>query len=181
MDISRRRLMVTVFIASSLIMMLQCCDAVRHNVGGTKNDGWIPNKMNYTSDWAAHEQFYVGDWLYWGYYEPRINRQLYSVFEVNKMDYDSCSTDHPLYNISRGGGRDVYQLNQSRPYYFISGGGFCWQGMKLTVFVQELPPAPAAAPSTGSYAAPSTGSSASLSASLSGIFSIFATAAALVV
>ncbi|KAI3880365.1 hypothetical protein MKW92_038678 [Papaver armeniacum] len=89
--------------------------------------GWALNKMNYT------------DWANWGYDEPRINRQLYSVFEVNKTDYESCSTDHPLYNISKEGGRDVYQVNHSRPYYFISGGGFCWQGMKLTVVVHELP------------------------------------------
>ncbi|MCL7038514.1 hypothetical protein MKW94_013994, partial [Papaver nudicaule] len=105
----------------------------------------------------------------WAYDEPRINRQLLSVFEVNKTDYDSCSTDHPLYNISRGGGRDVFKLKHSRPYYF-SGGSFCWQSMKLTVFVQERPPPPAEAPSTVS--------SASLSASLPGVFAIVAVASA---
>ncbi|MCL7030582.1 hypothetical protein MKW94_011657 [Papaver nudicaule] len=172
MEISlRRRLMFAVLIVSSLFMIIQSCDAVRHNVGGVKNGGWIPNTMNYTSDWAAHEQFYVGD--YWGFYEPRPNRQLYTVFEVNKTDYDSCSIDHFLYNISRGGGRDVYQLNHSRPYYFISGGGYCWQGLKLAVSVQELPPAPAEAPKAAS--------SASLSASLPGMFTIVAAAAAALV
>ncbi|MCL7038822.1 hypothetical protein MKW94_004490 [Papaver nudicaule] len=130
MESLTRRLMVTVLIAALLMPL-------KHLVGGTEYNGWAPNKTNYTSDWAAHQQFHVGDWLYWGYDEPRINRQLFSVFEVNKTDYDSCSTDHPLYNISRGGGRDVFKLKQSRPYYFISGGGFCWKGMKLTVFVDR--------------------------------------------
>ncbi|KAI3943659.1 hypothetical protein MKW92_017950 [Papaver armeniacum] len=171
MESFMRRLAITTVITVSLLMIH--CDALKHDVGGTKYSGWAPNKMNYTSDWASHEQFYVGDWLYWGYDEPRINRQLYSVFEVNKTDYESCSTDHPLYNISKGGGRDVYQLNHSRPYYFISGGGFCWQGMKLTVVVHDqLPPAPTEAPSSSG--------STSLSASLPGIFAI-AAATALVV
>ncbi|KAI3960589.1 hypothetical protein MKX01_003763 [Papaver californicum] len=167
MESLMRRLAITTVVTVSLLMIN--CDAVKHDVGGTKYSGWAPNKMNYTSDWASHERFYVGDWLYWGFDEPRINRQLYSVFEVNKADYESCSTDHPLYNISRGGGRDVYQLNHPRPYYFISGGGFCWQGMKLTVLVQELPPAPTEAPSTSGLT--------SLSANFPGIFATVAAAA----
>ncbi|KAI3913950.1 hypothetical protein MKW98_010762 [Papaver atlanticum] len=167
MESLMRRLAITTVVTVSLLMIH--CDALKHDVGGTKYSGWAPNKMNYTSDWASHEQFYVGDWLYWGFDEPRINRQLYSVFEVNKTDYESCSTDHPLYNISKGGGRDVYQLNHARPYYFISGGGFCWQGMKLTLVVQELPPAPTEAPSSSG--------STYLSASLPGIFAIAAATA----
>ncbi|KAI3842440.1 hypothetical protein MKX03_035047 [Papaver bracteatum] len=149
MEILIKRLVIITMVVTVSLLMIRC-DAKRHTVGGTEYNGWAPNKMNYTSDWASHEQFYVGDWLYWGFDDPRTNRQLFSVFEVNKTDYESCSTDHALYNISLGGGRDVYQLNYSRPYYFISGGGFCWQGMKLTVFVKELPPAPAEAPSNGS-------------------------------
>ncbi|PQP97635.1 lamin-like protein [Prunus yedoensis var. nudiflora] len=54
-------------------------------------------------------------------------------------------------NITRGG-RDVYQLTEDRPYYFLSGGGYCFHGMRLALVAlqdqQQLPPAPAHAPST---------------------------------
>ncbi|KAJ0099842.1 hypothetical protein Patl1_21842 [Pistacia atlantica] len=39
-------------------------------------------------------------------------------------------------NITKGG-RDVYQLLEPRPYYFLSGRGFCWGGMKLVIMVQN--------------------------------------------
>ncbi|KAI3870894.1 hypothetical protein MKW92_022261 [Papaver armeniacum] len=53
----------------------------------------------------------------WGYDEPRINRQLLT------NDEDAMST----------------KLIIQDPI-ISSSGGFCWQGMKLTVVVHELPP-----------------------------------------
>ncbi|XWS53248.1 hypothetical protein CRYUN_Cryun11dG0141400 [Craigia yunnanensis] len=54
---------------------------VLHRVGGGRFI-WKPN-VNFT-DWAIHEQFYVGDWLYFGF-----NKQLYTILQVNKTSYDS--------------------------------------------------------------------------------------------
>ncbi|XP_073057789.1 uncharacterized protein [Primulina eburnea] len=51
-----------------------------------------------------------------------------------------------LRNWTTGAGRDVVPLNVTRTYYFISGKGFCFSGMKLAVNVED-PPVPAPAPS----------------------------------
>ncbi|KAI3932609.1 hypothetical protein MKW98_012580 [Papaver atlanticum] len=142
---------LVIIIMATVLLMIQC-DATLHTVGGTRNNGWRPNFMNYTSDWASHEEFYVGDWLYWGFSLPKINRDLYSVYEVNKTDYESCgSSRHVIAKVSRGAGRDVWELKEPRPYYFISGGGYCRQGMKLAVFVKELPPPPPPAPAKAAW------------------------------
>ncbi|KAF5725383.1 lamin-like protein [Tripterygium wilfordii] len=75
------------------------------------------------------------------------DRNQMDVLEVNKTDYDACNADHPLHNYTTGAGRDVVHLNVTRHYYFISGKGFCFSGMKLAIRVQNLPPPPTAAPS----------------------------------
>jgi len=45
------------------------------------------------------------------------------------------------------GGRDVVQMTEARTYYYLSGGGYCFHGMKVAVNVQQLP-AMAPAPSS---------------------------------
>lgn len=74
------------------------------------------------------------------------NRYQQNVLEVNQTDYLSCNSDHFLHNWTRGAGRDVVPLNETRSYYFISGNGFCFGGMKLAVDVQNPPPPPSASP-----------------------------------
>ncbi|OIW06525.1 hypothetical protein TanjilG_29946 [Lupinus angustifolius] len=69
-----------------------------------------------------------------------------NVLEVNKTNYESCNSDHPLHNWTTGAGRDVVPLNVTRNYYFISGKGFCYGGMKIAIHVQNLPPPPKPAP-----------------------------------
>lgn len=69
-----------------------------------------------------------------------------NVLEVNKTDYESCNSDHPLHSWTTGAGRDVVPLNVTRDYYFISGKGFCYGGMKLAVHVENPPPPPVASP-----------------------------------
>uniref|UniRef100_A0A7N0VMI3 Phytocyanin domain-containing protein n=1 Tax=Kalanchoe fedtschenkoi TaxID=63787 RepID=A0A7N0VMI3_KALFE len=63
----------------------------------------------------------------------------YSVLEVNQTSYENCVEADFITNITRGG-RDVFQLNNSRPYYFISGYGQCWGGVKLAINVEDIPP-----------------------------------------
>ncbi|KAK4749210.1 hypothetical protein SAY87_026659 [Trapa incisa] len=128
--------MAVVLLGLALAVMLPEAGATRWTVGANK--GWSPN-FNYTI-WAQDKHFYNGDWLFFVYDRNQMN-----VLEVNSTDYESCNSDHPLHNWTRGAGRDVVPLNVTRKYYFISGKGFCFSGMKLAVKVENLPP-PTAAP-----------------------------------
>ncbi|KAE8734435.1 hypothetical protein F3Y22_tig00000764pilonHSYRG00036 [Hibiscus syriacus] len=125
-------------------------EPVLHRVGGGRFS-WKPN-VNFT-DWAIHEQFFVGDWLYFGF-----NKQLYSVLQVSQTSYDNCIEQDSIKNITKGG-RDVFNLTEAKPYYFISGGGYCSKGgMKVAIIVQYYISAPSPLTS-GSF--PITVSSAS--------------------
>lgn len=74
-------------------------------------------------------------------------RHIYNVLEVNKTSYENCIDTDPIKNVSRGGGRDVFQLQEEKTYYFLSGGGFCWHGMKVAIDVTEyVAPAPEPTP-----------------------------------
>ena len=61
---------------------------------------------------------------------------------MNKTNYEACNDKDFISNITKGG-RDVVQLKEARPYYFLSSGGYCWSGMKLAIIVQETTPSPA--------------------------------------
>lgn len=78
------------------------------------------------------------------------------VLEVNKTDYEKCNSDHPLRNWTRGAGRDVVPLNETRHYYIISGKGFCYGGLKLAIRVENPPPPPSASPIKDKSSAPRT-------------------------
>ncbi|XVF05657.1 hypothetical protein REPUB_Repub05bG0191500 [Reevesia pubescens] len=124
--LARLLLMVTVLNAESR-------QPVLHRVGGGRFT-WRPH-VNFT-DWAIHEQFYVGDWLYFGF-----NKQLYNVLQVNKTSYDNCIDENFIKNITKGG-RDVFNLTEAKPYYFLSGRGYCFKGLKVAIIVQDFPPFP---------------------------------------
>ncbi|CAN6839922.1 unnamed protein product [Brassica oleracea] len=66
----------------------------------------------------------------------------HNILQVNKSSCEQCINIDFISNVTRGG-RDVFQLFQPKPYYFICGRGYCHQGMKLTVNVLPKP-----APST---------------------------------
>ncbi|KAK4275830.1 hypothetical protein QN277_018849 [Acacia crassicarpa] len=125
-------------------MTIKMAEAEVHYVGGGK-DNWAPN-VNF-SEWSIHEHFYVGDWLYFGY-----DKNTYNVLEVNKTSYEKCIETDFISNITRGG-RDVFELTEPRLYYFLSGRGFCWQGMKVAIKVVNAsrpspsPPSPKSAAS----------------------------------
>ncbi|XP_015879799.3 early nodulin-like protein 17 [Ziziphus jujuba] len=140
------RLGMVVFIfAVVMMMMIPEASATRWTVGGNK--GWTSN-VNYTI-WARDIHFYNGDWLFFVY-----DRNQMDVLEVNKTNYESCNADHPLHNWTTGAGRDVVPLNVTRHYYFISGKGFCYGGMKLAVRVENLPPPPSSQPINEKSSAP---------------------------
>ncbi|AEE83198.1 blue copper-binding protein, 15K (lamin) [Arabidopsis thaliana] len=96
---------------------------------------WNPN-INYTL-WAQGKHFYVGDWLYFVFYRDQHN-----ILEVNKADYEKCISNRPIRNYTRGAGRDIVPLYETRRYYLLDGRGGCVQGMKLDVLVETPPPPP---------------------------------------
>lgn len=81
-----------------------------------------------------------------------------NVLEVNKTNYENCISDNPLHNWTTGAGRDVVPLNVTKTYYFISGKGFCFGGMKVAIPVEKAPPPPSSAPvkNGGPPSSPST-------------------------
>ncbi|XP_055805851.1 lamin-like protein [Solanum dulcamara] len=128
-----------------LLGLMKCSASRLDKVGGKY--GWDQN-VNYT-DWAAHQHFYVRDWLYFVF-----DKHYYSVLEVNQTNYEQCIDRDFITNITRGG-RDVFLLTQARPYYFISSGGYCFHGMKLAINVEEpLPASPAPSSSDKINASP---------------------------
>ncbi|KAJ0041894.1 hypothetical protein Pint_19153 [Pistacia integerrima] len=128
---------VALVLVWAMVVMVPEVAATRWTVGA--NQGWT-NNVNYTI-WAQDKHFINGDWLFFVYDRNQMN-----VLEVNKTDYESCNSDHPLHNWTTGAGRDVVPLNVTRNYYFISGKGFCYGGMKLAVHVENPPPPPTASP-----------------------------------
>ncbi|KAL1538744.1 lamin-like protein [Salvia divinorum] len=127
-------------VAAGAMLACACGDLIK--VGG--KSGWKPN-VNYTH-WAAHRRFHVGDWLYFVF-----DKHYYSVLEVKEENYERCDDGEFVTNVTRGG-RDVYNLTEARSYYFISSGGYCYHGMKLSVHVRRSLSSPLAAPDTKSAA-----------------------------
>uniref|UniRef100_A0A7N0SYV9 Phytocyanin domain-containing protein n=1 Tax=Kalanchoe fedtschenkoi TaxID=63787 RepID=A0A7N0SYV9_KALFE len=130
----KRGSLLLAVVVLALMTLMMVASATKITVGG--NQGWSPN-VNYTL-WAQDKHFYYDDWLFFVY-----DRNQQNVLEVNKTDYESCNSDHPLHNYTTGAGRDVVHLNVTRDYYFISGKGFCYSGMKLGIHVEKIPPPPA--------------------------------------
>ncbi|KAM0010440.1 putative Phytocyanin domain, cupredoxin [Helianthus debilis subsp. tardiflorus] len=136
-------LWLKIVVMAAMLTCAVCRDPVRHLVGG--NDRWKPN-VNYT-DWSLQQVFYVGDWLYFVY-----DKYLFNVLEVNETSYENCSDQGFIFNITRGAGRDVFELTQPKRYYFLSSGGYCYNGMKVAIDVVEFVPAPLPSPpKSGSY------------------------------
>ncbi|XVF58344.1 hypothetical protein PTKIN_Ptkin07bG0058700 [Pterospermum kingtungense] len=121
-----------------MILVLEFAMAKLHRVGDKL--GWNPN-VNY-SEWSNHHQFYVGDWLLFNF-----DKHYFNVLEVNKTSYENCNDQGFIKNITRGG-RDVIELTEARPYYFLSSGGYCFHGMKVAVNI-DIPQAPAPVPLPG--------------------------------
>ncbi|KAH8520605.1 hypothetical protein H0E87_001884 [Populus deltoides] len=132
------RKMLVVLIA--MVVTVRMVNASLVYVGGGK-ETWRSN-VNF-SEWSARQNIYVGDWLYFGF-----DKKLYNVLEVNKTGYEGCHDVGFIKNITRGG-RDVFQVNEAKTYYFINGGGSCFGGMKVAINVENPQPAPSPSQLTG--------------------------------
>ncbi|OMO79375.1 Cupredoxin [Corchorus capsularis] len=73
-----------------------------------------------------------------------FDKHYFNVLEVNQTSYETCNDQTFVRNITRGG-RDVVELTEARPYFFLSSGGYCFHGMKVAINV-EIHQAPAPAP-----------------------------------
>ncbi|WJX64440.1 hypothetical protein P8452_49221 [Trifolium repens] len=119
-------------------MMWNMAKSEEHFVGGN-NHSWVVGN-NFTN-WSLNQHFHLNDWLFFGY-----DRRYFSVLEVNKTSYENCIDTGFIKNITGGAGRDVFQLTEEKTYYFINAGGYCWQGMKVAIDVNDYAPAPAPTP-----------------------------------
>ncbi|KAJ8750030.1 hypothetical protein K2173_013945 [Erythroxylum novogranatense] len=132
----RKGVVVLVTVIVVIMAMVNVSESTLHKVGSAR--GWIPG-FNYI-EWSSGEHFYVGDWLLFVF-----DKHMYNVLEVNETSYTNCNDQNFIANITRGG-RDVTQLTEARPYYFLSSGGYCWNGMKVALNVEEVPVTPAPSP-----------------------------------
>ncbi|XP_045830963.1 lamin-like protein [Trifolium pratense] len=119
-----------------------------HFVGGSMF-GWDPIPSNDLNSWSLNQHFRVNDWLYFGY-----DKRYFSVLEVNKTSYENCIDAGFIKNVTGGAGRDVLPLTEKKTYYFISGGDYCKQGLKVAINVNDNV-APAPAPTSHKSGAPS--------------------------
>ncbi|XP_027358846.1 lamin-like protein [Abrus precatorius] len=133
------QMMVVVTSVMVMVSLVASGDPIQlHRVGGSK--GWRQD-VNYT-EWSAQEHVIVCDWLMFVF-----DKRYFNVLEVNKTSYENCIDRDFIKNVTRGG-RDVVQLTDPKTYYYISGGGYCFHGMKVAVNVEEYQePVPANAPS----------------------------------
>ncbi|KAI8562517.1 hypothetical protein RHMOL_Rhmol03G0042300 [Rhododendron molle] len=106
-----------------------------HTVGGLK--GWTMN-LN-PAEWAADEQFMVGDALMFVY-----DKNHYDVLEVSRSGYDNCDDNNLFINVTEDTD-SIFKLTEAKPYYFISSTDRCLQGRKLAIDVQEYTSSSAAA------------------------------------
>ncbi|EPS69574.1 hypothetical protein M569_05193, partial [Genlisea aurea] len=113
--------------AVTVFLLLSSAASTDHIVGA--NRGWNPG-INYTL-WADNQTFYVGDLISF-----RYQKMQYNVFEVNQTSYGNCTTEGAFGNWTSG--KDFVLLDKSKRYYFISGNGGCFSGMKVSVFVLPL-------------------------------------------
>ncbi|KAJ4961828.1 hypothetical protein NE237_021738 [Protea cynaroides] len=143
---------IVVVLVSTMLLALTSIvsvSAVQYQVGGSL--GWKPF-VNYT-EWSTHQHFYIGDFLYFTY-----SKAAYKVKEVSKEDYESCLSSEAGTNLTSRNGRDEVELSVAGHYYFVTGLGYCFVGMKLSVLVEQNPinvgPSPAQSPALQTSAPP---------------------------
>ncbi|KAH7655547.1 Cupredoxins domain-containing protein [Dioscorea alata] len=117
-------------LARIVLIMWSCVtwgSATVYTVGDS--DGWNTG-VDY-SLWANDKTFVVGDSLEFNYASG-----LHNVDEVSSGDYQSCSTNNIINSDSSGHTR-VYLSSSGRHHFICGVPGYCNQGMKLAVSVED--------------------------------------------
>ncbi|CAH2061110.1 unnamed protein product, partial [Thlaspi arvense] len=114
----------------SFIFLCSPAAANEVTVGGKSGDWKIPPSSSYSfTEWASKARFKVGDFIVFRYESGKD-----SVLQVTSDAYKSCNTTNPLANYTDG--ETKVKLDQSGPFYFISGAdGHCEKGQKLSLVV----------------------------------------------
>ncbi|KAK1304072.1 hypothetical protein QJS10_CPB11g00268 [Acorus calamus] len=135
-------------VAAVVVVLLAAAPMVfgaNHVVGDSQQ--WNTG-VDYTT-WANNQKFAVGDTLEFKY------GLTHNVYEVNKSDYDSCSSSNPI-KVHNGGDTSI-TLSSGSSYYLCSTSNHCSQGMKLAVTTAASSTPSGASPPSGSNS-PSNGS-----------------------
>ncbi|XP_051125681.1 early nodulin-like protein 3 [Andrographis paniculata] len=123
--------------ALSFLCILCALSAIRRGtafefkVGGGAGSWAVPSdpKAAVYNQWAEKNRFQIDDTLLFVYDAGHD-----SVLHVTNDDYASCNKAAPLEKFIDG--HTVFKLNQSGPFYFISGNGDnCRKNQKLVVVV----------------------------------------------
>ncbi|KAL2338528.1 hypothetical protein Fmac_012974 [Flemingia macrophylla] len=118
-----------------ITMWLLICsyEAKEYVVGGTDYSWKTPLSSSHSlNHWASTHKFIIGDTLIFKYDE-----RTESVHEVNKTDYEGCSTVGKDHVVFRDGNTKVL-LNKSGFKHFISGNkSHCQMGLKLVVAINN--------------------------------------------
>ncbi|XP_061337844.1 mavicyanin-like [Gastrolobium bilobum] len=122
-----------VFAMIGCITLDSVSSTTTHIVGD--NLGWnLPPHQGFFADWAKNKTFAVGDVLLFQY-NPGLN----TVVQVNKEDYDNCTSKNTMYTYFKG--NSTVTLEKPGDYYFFSSvGKHCEAGQKLWVNVPEGKP-----------------------------------------
>ncbi|XP_021760777.1 umecyanin-like [Chenopodium quinoa] len=144
---------------SSLLLALvmiagisELCSAATHTVGG--RTGWtIPSSPSIYTTWANGETFAVGDVLVFNFVTGA-----HTVAEVNKANYDGCSTSRTLGAVHSTGPANITLTTAGTHYFLCTIPTHCTNGQKLAVTVTGPTGSPASSPApAGGAAAPSGG------------------------
>ncbi|KAJ1405944.1 Phytocyanin domain [Sesbania bispinosa] len=94
--------------------------------------GWnLPSCQEFYEDWAKKRTFAIGDILLFKY-NPGLN----TVVQVNKEDYECCTTKNTIHTYFDG--NTAFTLDKAGEYFFYSSvGRHCEAGLKLRVTVPQ--------------------------------------------
>ncbi|KMZ74712.1 Early nodulin-like protein 1 [Zostera marina] len=102
------------------------------DVGG--KSGWDLESSQTYPQWSSRSRFQLNDTLVFNY-----TKKGESILDVNNDHFVSCDTNNPIETLE--GGHSVFLLNQSGPFYFISGDSdLCKKGLKLNITVMGVHP-----------------------------------------
>ncbi|XP_028804799.1 early nodulin-55-2-like [Neltuma alba] len=110
-------------IASLVLVSVTSASPTAHIVGG--DFGWnLPSHPTFYDDWVKSRTFAVGDTLAF-HYKPELS----TVVEVNKEDYEKCTSLNTLFTYFQGDA--VIKLDKPGDYYFFCNvGKHCEAGTK---------------------------------------------------
>ncbi|TKY60698.1 Early nodulin protein 1 [Spatholobus suberectus] len=119
-----------IFATIGCMLLVSVSSTATHVVGDKL--GWnLPSYSGFYADWAKKRAFAVGDALLFQYH-PGLN----TVVQVNKDDYEHCTTRNTLHTYFRG--NSTVTLGRAGDYFFFSSvGKHCEAGQKLQVTVPQ--------------------------------------------